>query len=77
MADIRGVGKRITYSDDNPISEWIEELRDKQKPRKREPQNEAERKLLARWLGFRGRGELESIVGAACYAYSHFEMDPE
>src|SRR6266496_4259460 len=77
MADIRGVGKRITYSDDNPISNWIEELRDKQKPRKREPRDDAERKLLARWLGFRGRGELESIVGAACHAYSHFEMDPE
>ena len=77
MADIRGVGKLITYSDDNPISNWIEELREQRKPHKREPQNDAERKLLARWLGFRGRGELEHIVGSACYAYSHFEMDPE
>ena len=77
MADIRGAGKLITYSDDNPISSWIEELREKRKPHKREPQNDAERKLLARWLGFRGRGELEHIVGSACYAYSHFEMDPE
>ena len=64
MADIRGVGKRITYSDDNPISQWIEELRDKQKPRKREPQNDAERKLLARWLGFRGQGRLEEHCGS-------------
>jgi len=77
MADIRGVGKPITYSDDNPISNWIEELRESRKPHKREPQNDAERELLARWLGFRGRGELEHIVGAACYAYSHFEMDSE
>jgi len=77
MADVRGVGKLITYSDDNPISNWIEELREQRKPHKREPQNDAERKLLARWLGFRGRGELEHIVGSACYAYSHFEMDPE
>ena len=77
MADIRGVGKKITYSDDNPISKWVEDLREKRRPQKREPQNDAERKLLARWLGFRGRGELERIVGAGCYAYSHFEMDPE
>ena len=47
MADIRGVGKQITYSDDNPISQWIEELREKRKAQKREPRNEAERKLLA------------------------------
>ncbi|MGH7845873.1 MAG: hypothetical protein ACREQW_11985 [Candidatus Binatia bacterium] len=77
MSDVRGVGKKITYSDDNPISQWVEDLREKRKPQKREPKNDAERKLLARWLGFRGRGELERIVGAGCYAYSHFEMDPE
>ena len=46
------MGKLITYSDDNPISDWIEELREQRKPHKREPQNDAERKLLARWLGF-------------------------
>ena len=77
MADIRGVGKQITYSDDNPISQWIEELREKRKAQKREPKNEAERKLLAQWLGFRGRAELDEIVGTACYAYAHFDMDAE
>ncbi|MGH7845871.1 MAG: hypothetical protein ACREQW_11975 [Candidatus Binatia bacterium] len=77
MADIRGLRKTITYSDDNPISEWIEELREKRRAEKREPKNEAERKLLAQWLGFRGRAELDDIVGTACYAYSHFDMDPE
>src|SRR5262245_39730553 len=77
MSDIRGVGKKITYSDDNPVSNWIEALREQRNAHKREPKNDAERKLLARWLGYRGRGELERIVGAGCYAYSHFEMDPE
>jgi len=77
MADIRGVGKQITYRDDNPISGWVDELRKKRDAQKREPKDDAERKLLARWLGYRGRGELESIVGSACYAYSHFEMDYE
>ncbi len=77
MADIRGVGKTITYSDDNPISKWVEELREKRKVQKREPKNDAERELMAQWFGFRGRAELDEIVGSACYAYSHFEMDPE
>jgi len=77
MADIRGVGKPITYSDDNPISKWVEELREKRKVQKREPKNDAERELMAQWFGFRGRAELDEIVGSACYAYSHFEMDPE
>ena len=27
MADLRGVGTPITYSDDNPISDWIDGLR--------------------------------------------------
>ena len=27
MADIRGVGKKITYSEDNPISAELEEFR--------------------------------------------------
>jgi hypothetical protein len=77
MADIRGVGKTITYSDDNPISKWVEELREKRKAQKREPKNDAERELMAQWFGFRGRAELDEIVGSACYACSHFEMDPE
>jgi len=77
MADIRGVGEKITYSDDNPISEWVEELRAKRGSQKREPKDDAERELLGRWLAYRGRDELENIVGSACYAYSHFEMDPE
>ena len=77
MADIKGVGKPITYRDDNSITAWVEELRTKRNVQKREPKDDTERKLLARWLGYRGRGELESIVGSACYAYSHFEMDYE
>jgi hypothetical protein len=63
MPDIRAVGKPIPYSDDNPVSNWIENLREQRKAHKREPRNDAERKLLARWLGYRGRGELERIVG--------------
>ena len=77
MADIRGVGKPITYRDDNPISEWIEDFRSKRNSQKREPKDAAERELLGRWLAYRGRGELKTIVGTACYAYSHFDMDYE
>jgi hypothetical protein len=77
MSDIRGKGKPITYRDDNPISEWIEDFRRKRNSQKREPKDAAERELLGRWLGYRGRGELKTIVGSACYAYSHFDMDFE
>ena len=66
MADIRGVGKKITYTDDNPISEAIEKLRGERKSIKREPKDAAERELLGRWLGYRGRDELEATVGLGC-----------
>lgn len=77
MSDLRGVGTPVTYTDDNPISVWMDNLRKERGALKREPKDQAERALLGRWLGYRGRDELESIVGAAAYAYSHFEMDPE
>src|SRR5947207_4383641 len=77
MADIRGVGKKITYSEDNPVSAALDDLRAQRKSIKREPKDDAERELLGRWLGYRGRDELETTVGAACYAYSHFDMDSE
>jgi len=77
MEDIRGVGKKITYSEDNPITAALDELRKRRDGSKREPKDGAERELLARWLGYRGRDELETTVGAACYAYSHFDMDFE
>ena len=79
MSDIRGVGKKITYSEDSPISEWTNNFRKGREKLKHEPRNDEERLLLAHWLGSRGRGELESIVGAACYAYTHFasEIDSE
>ncbi len=75
MADIKGVGKPITYAEDNPISEWVESLRKERDDLKRPPSSAEERDLLGRWLGYRGRDELEEIVGSACYAYSHFDMD--
>jgi len=79
MADIRGVGTPITYSDDNPVGQWMDRIRKERDAIKREPKDDAERRLLGRWLGYRGRDELEGIVGSACYAYSHFaaEMDSE
>src|SRR5438445_10889768 len=77
MADIRGVGKKITYSEDNPVTASLEEFRKQRNAVKREPKDDAERERLARWLGHRGRDELESTVGSACYACSHFEMDSE
>lgn len=79
MADVRGVGTPITYSDDNPVEQWMERVRKERDKLKREPRDDAERRLLGRWMGYRGRDELESIVGSACYAFSHFagEMDSE
>jgi len=77
MADIRGVGKKITYSEDNPVTASLEEFRKQRDAVKREPKDDTERERLARWLGHRGRDELESTVGSACYACSHFEMDSE
>jgi hypothetical protein len=79
MSDIRGAGKAITYSEDNPVGQWTEDFRRGRDKLKREPANDEERKLLARWLAYRGRGELETIVGSACYAYTHFaaEIDSE
>jgi hypothetical protein len=80
MADIRGVGKPITYSDEgSPIEEFMQNLKREWAARRREPRDQAERELLGRWLGYRGREELECIVGSAAYAYAHFagEMDSE
>jgi hypothetical protein len=79
MPNLAGVGTPITYSDDNPVSHWVDALRSSREGMKREPKDDFERKLLARWLAYRGRDELECIVGSACYAYTHFasEIDSE
>ena len=79
MADLSGVGTPITYTDDNHVSQWIEDFRKRRDSVKREPRDDQERRLLGRWLGYRGRAELEGIVGSACYAFSHFagEIDSE
>src|SRR4051794_41474813 len=75
MTDLRGVGRPITYDDDNPLTQWTDELRKVRYAQKREPQEQAERELLGRWMGFRGRWELEHIVAAGCYAYANFTDD--
>ena len=75
MADIRGVGKPITYSENNPAAAWVSNLRRERDKLKREPREQAERVLLGRWLGYRGRDEIENIVGSAAYAYTHFAPD--
>src|SRR4051794_10442646 len=79
MPNIAGVGTPITFSQDNSISQSIETLRKQYGGARREPKTPEERQLLARWLAYRGRDELECIVGSACYAYSHFasEIDSE
>ena len=51
MTDIQGVGKPISYSEDNPVSAWVENLRKSLDAEKREPRDQAERELLGRWLG--------------------------
>jgi hypothetical protein len=75
MPNLAGGGTPITYSDENPVEHYIENLRKQRDKVKREPKDDAERKLLARWLAYRGRDELECIVGSACYAYTHFAAD--
>ena len=77
MADIRGVGKRITYSEDNPILNAVKAWRNKRWEQMRPPANDEERVLLADWLGFRGRDEIVNIVGAATYAYTNYDLDIE
>src|SRR5690242_1839931 len=79
MADIRGAGTTITYAEDNPVGEWMDTLRKEREKVKREPRTDEERRLLGRWLGYRGRDELQCIVGSAAYAYTHFaaEIDSE
>jgi hypothetical protein len=79
MPNLAGVGTPITFSEDNPIAKYIESLRSQHDGARREPKNDEERKLLARWLAYRGRDELECIVGSATYAYTHFaaELDSE
>ena len=57
MADIRGVGKKITYSEDNPISAEVDALRKSRDNIKRPPADDEERERLARWLAHRGRDE--------------------
>ena len=48
MADIRGVGKPITYSDQNPVAEWVETtLYMNRDHLKHEPRNDEERVRLA------------------------------
>ena len=75
MADISGVGTPITYSEDNPVSQWMSRVRGEFETKRRPPADDAELKLFARWNGFRGRRELDLTVGSACYAYSHFRAD--
>jgi hypothetical protein len=79
MPDLAGVGTPITFSEDNPISRDVETLKKRYGAERREPKNDQERQVLARWLAYRGRDELECIVGSASYAYTHFaaELDSE
>lgn len=77
MADIRGTGKPITYSEENPILDRVRSWRNKRMEQAHEPRDAAERTLLAGWMGYRGREEILEIVGAASYALSHFDMDME
>lgn len=77
MADLRGVGTPITYSEDNPISRAVREWRDRRWTQMRPPRDDAERLLLADWLGYRGRDEILAIVGVACHAFNHFDLDME
>jgi hypothetical protein len=75
MANLAGVGTPITYTEDNDILETVREWRKRLQADVHPPRNDAERVLLADWLGFRGRDEVVGICGAAAYALSHFELD--
>jgi len=77
MAGIRGVGTRITYTEDNPILRQVRAWRSERMRNAHEPRTDEERLLLAGWLGYRGREEIREIGGVAGYAMCHFEMDME
>jgi len=77
MPNLAGVGTPITYSEDNPILRPIRAWRENRWSQMRPPKDDAERRLLADWLGFRGRDEMVGIVGAGTYAYTHFDLDME
>lgn len=77
MTDIRGKGTPITYDRNNEYLTWMWGLSKERAKRRREPRTDAEKKLLAEWLAYRGRWELEHIVGSACHALAHFDIDPE
>ena len=79
MPDLSGVGTPITFADENPVSREMDALRKRYGGERREPKDDKEREVLARWLAYRGRDELECIVGSACYAFTHFasELDSE
>jgi hypothetical protein len=75
MADLAGVGTPITYSEDNDILKRVRAWRKQYLTGSHPPHSDAQRILLADWLGFRGRDEITGIVGSAAYALSHFDLD--
>ncbi|HEX6513398.1 MAG TPA: hypothetical protein VF157_13925 [Chloroflexota bacterium] len=79
MPNLEGVGTPISYTEDNPILNHIKTWRAKRWQAVRDPRDDEERKLLADWLGYRGRREASArgTVGAATYAFSHMDMDLE
>jgi len=77
VADLRDVGTPITYTEDNDLLRGVRAWRSERMASAHEPRDDAERLLLAGWLGYRGREEIREIVGAANYAMAHFDMDME
>ena len=75
MPNLAGVGTRITYSEENEILQTVRNWRKQYLANAHPPRSDAQRILLADWLGFRGRDEIHGIVGSAAYALSHFELD--
>jgi hypothetical protein len=72
-------GEQVWCLNDTPLTLCAQEFRKSRETLKRAPRDAAERELLVHWMGWRGRMELEQIVGSACYAYSHFigDLDSE
>src|SRR4051812_19062222 len=75
MANLAGVGTPISYNEDNEVLLVVKDWRKRRSADVHPPRNDAERLLLADWLGYRGRDEIIGICGAAAHALAHFDLD--
>src|SRR5205809_429124 len=73
MSDIRGVGKTITYAEDNPVGQWTDNFRKQREKLKREPQFAEEyglRRNIEHWE-LQTRDFLSYLIAGNMWPYGH------